>query len=72
MFPTLREHVDGMRRPLSTGLAGAPTPAAQYLRMSTEHQKYSIANQVDAISAYAAAHDLVIIRTYIDEAKERA
>jgi hypothetical protein len=37
--------------------------------MSTEHQKYSIANQVDAISAYAAAHDLVIIRTYIDEAK---
>jgi DNA invertase Pin-like site-specific DNA recombinase len=25
-------------------------PAAQYLRMSTEHQQYSFANQADAIA----------------------
>ena len=29
--------------------------AAQYLRVSTEHQQYSIANQVAAIALYAAA-----------------
>ena len=27
-------------------------PAAQYLRMSTEHQRYSLKNQADAIAAY--------------------
>jgi hypothetical protein len=29
-------------------------PAAQYLRMSTEHQQYSLDNQSDAIAKYAA------------------
>jgi hypothetical protein len=28
-------------------------PAAQYIRMSTEHQQYSTANQADAIVRYA-------------------
>ena len=28
--------------------------AAQYVRMSTEHQKYSTENQAEAIAAYAA------------------
>ena len=41
--------------------------AAQYVRMSTDYQRYSIENQAAAIAAYAQAHDLSIIRTYRDE-----
>ena len=41
-------------------------PAAQYLRMSKEHQRYSIRNQARAISAYAAQHGLSIVKTYTD------
>lgn len=43
-----------------------PVPAAQYLRMSTEHQRYSIRNQARAISAYAAQHGFQIVKTYSD------
>jgi DNA invertase Pin-like site-specific DNA recombinase len=43
--------------------------AAQYLRMSTEHQQYSLDNQADAIARYAADHGFIIIKTYIDPAK---
>jgi DNA invertase Pin-like site-specific DNA recombinase len=32
---------------------GSRLPAAQYLRMSTEHQQYSLDNQADAIRKYA-------------------
>ena len=31
-----------------------PIRAAEYVRMSTEHQRYSTENQSDAIRAYAA------------------
>jgi DNA invertase Pin-like site-specific DNA recombinase len=41
-------------------------PAAQYLRMSTEHQKYSLANQADAIREYADANSFEIVSTYED------
>lgn len=41
--------------------------AAQYVRMSTDYQKYSIANQAAAIAAYAQLHGLSIVRTYRDE-----
>jgi DNA invertase Pin-like site-specific DNA recombinase len=41
--------------------------AAQYVRMSTDRQRYSIQNQAAAIAAYAHAHDLKIVRTYADE-----
>ncbi|WP_369720175.1 recombinase family protein [Bradyrhizobium sp. LLZ17] len=34
--------------------------------MSTDHQKYSTENQKDAIAAYAARHNLTIVRTYED------
>ena len=44
-------------------------PAAQYLRMSTEHQQYSIANQIAAIALYAAAHGMGIVRSFTDEGK---
>lgn len=48
----------------STGLR-----AAQYVRMSTDHQKYSTQNQSDAIAAYAALHNLTIVRYYSDEGR---
>jgi hypothetical protein len=40
--------------------------AAQYLRVSTEQQKYSIENQAAAIAAYAARRNIGIVRTYSD------
>jgi DNA invertase Pin-like site-specific DNA recombinase len=43
--------------------------AAQYLRMSTGHQQYSIANQSAAIALYAAAHNIAIVCSFIDEGK---
>lgn len=46
-----------------------PSLAAQYLRMSTEHQQYSLANQNDAIQAYARQHGFKVIQTYSDSAK---
>ncbi|MFK4385163.1 recombinase family protein [Bradyrhizobium sp. USDA 223] len=41
--------------------------AAQYVRMSTERQQYSIQNQAAAIAAYAHSNKLTIVRTYRDE-----
>ena len=41
-------------------------PAAQYLRMSTERQEYSLDNQATAIKDYADTHDFEIVRTYAD------
>jgi DNA invertase Pin-like site-specific DNA recombinase len=43
--------------------------AAKYVRMSTDYQKYSTENQSDAIAAYAALHNLTIVRTYADEGR---
>ena len=37
--------------------------AARYVRMSTDHQRYSTENQADAIAIYAAAHGFEIVRT---------
>jgi len=44
-------------------------PAAQYLRMSTENQQYSLHNQADAIARYAAQRGFQIVRTYSDAAR---
>ena len=41
--------------------------AAQYVRMSTDYQKYSIENQAVVIAAFAQLHKLTIVRTYRDE-----
>jgi len=41
--------------------------AAQYVRMSTDHQRYSIDNQVAVMGAYAMAHGISIVRIYKDE-----
>ena len=43
--------------------------AAEYVRMSTEHQKYSTENQADEIRSYAKLHNMEIIRTYSDAGK---
>lgn len=43
--------------------------AAEYVRMSTEHQKYSTENQSDAIQRYAELHDMEVVKTYSDAGK---
>jgi DNA invertase Pin-like site-specific DNA recombinase len=43
--------------------------AAQYVRMSTEHQRYSTENQSDAIGLYAEQRGYQIIKTYSDAGK---
>ncbi|MCJ9729384.1 recombinase family protein [Bradyrhizobium sp. PRIMUS42] len=41
--------------------------AAQYVRMSTDRQQYSIQNQAAVIAAYAHARNFTLVRTYKDE-----
>ncbi|MCZ4342472.1 recombinase family protein [Sphingomonadaceae bacterium G21617-S1] len=43
--------------------------AAQYVRMSTDHQRYSTTNQRDAIALYALHHGFEVVRTYADEGR---
>lgn len=45
------------------------TPAAQYVRMSTEHQQYSTENQRDVIREYAQRRGYAIIETYADDGR---
>ena len=44
-------------------------PVAQYLRMSTEHQQYSLENQSSAMQKYAESQGFVIVQTYSDAAR---
>jgi DNA invertase Pin-like site-specific DNA recombinase len=44
-------------------------PAAQYVRMSTEDQQFSIENQKSAIQEYAARHRFSVVKTYADAGK---
>jgi DNA invertase Pin-like site-specific DNA recombinase len=46
-----------------------PLRVAQYVRMSTEHQRYSTQDQADAIAKYAQEHNMTIVRTYTDDGK---
>ncbi len=55
--------------PSSPSGSGTIRRAAQYVRMSTEHQQYSTENQADKIREYANRRDLEIVRTYADEGK---
>ena len=43
--------------------------AAQYVRMSTDHQKYSTQNQSEAIAAYAVQRNIEIVRQYADQGR---
>lgn len=56
-------------RDTQTNTPKSPVRAAQYVRMSTEHQRYSTQNQADAIAQYAKEHGMQIVRTYEDEGK---
>lgn len=44
-------------------------PVVQYVRMSTDHQRYSIANQRVANEAYASRYGMDIVRTFEDHGK---
>src|SRR3984893_1864121 len=58
-----------------TGSKGAeegtqgPIRAAEYVRMSTEHQKYPTENQGEIIRRYAEQRGLTLVRTYEDSGK---
>jgi DNA invertase Pin-like site-specific DNA recombinase len=56
-------------RPQGDDTPPALIRAAQYVRMSTEHQRYSTENQADVIAQYAARRGFEIIRTYEDSGK---
>ncbi|WP_157314543.1 recombinase family protein [Chitinibacter sp. GC72] len=57
-------HIEGDASEFSLNLR-----AAQYVRMSTEHQQYSTENQADKIREYAVRRNIEIVRTYADEGK---
>jgi predicted site-specific integrase-resolvase len=50
-------------------VADIEIPVAQYVRMSTEHQRYSTENQQLAIADYALVHGMRIVKTYADAGK---
>ena len=52
-----------------SGLPDQPIRAAEYVRMSTDHQKYSTGNQSDAIRLYAEARGIEVVTTYADAGK---
>jgi len=47
----------------------AQVRAAEYVRMSTDHQRYSTEDQSDAIREYAQRRGIEIVRTYSDHGK---
>ena len=60
-------------KPVKEGsMAQAMVPAAQYLRMSTDHQQYSLDNQADVIVKFATTYNFSIIKTYADGRQKRA
>ena len=65
-FPLPGANTDMLTTPPSTS---PPRRAAQYVRMSTEHQQYSTENQADRILEYARHNRIEIVRTYADEGK---
>jgi DNA invertase Pin-like site-specific DNA recombinase len=42
---------------------------AEYVRMSTDKQDTSVANQRTAIAAYASAHHMIVAQSYVDEGR---
>jgi DNA invertase Pin-like site-specific DNA recombinase len=55
--------------PLEPKSASKLIRAAQYVRMSTEHQQYSTENQGKAITRYAEQHGMEIVATFADSGK---
>ncbi|MDR6449964.1 UNVERIFIED_ORG: DNA invertase Pin-like site-specific DNA recombinase [Burkholderia sp. 1263] len=58
-----------MQQAAVASVSFAGTSAAQYVRMSTDHQQYSIGNQKQAIADFAAARNIAVIATYEDAGK---
>lgn len=56
-------------KPELSSVEGTSLRAAEYVRMSTEHQQYSTQNQVDKIREYAARRGIQVVKTYADEGK---
>jgi DNA invertase Pin-like site-specific DNA recombinase len=54
---------------VTTDIEGGRRNAALYLRMSTEQQVYSLANQAQAMLAYAEAHAMDVVTIYADEGR---
>jgi DNA invertase Pin-like site-specific DNA recombinase len=55
---------------MAPGLPSMPRVlAAQYIRMSTEHQRYSLENQAAAIAEYAETWGYAVVQTYADAGK---
>ncbi|MDH2352278.1 recombinase family protein [Bradyrhizobium sp. SSUT112] len=52
---------------IASGPAARLQRAVQYVRMSTDNQRYSTENQAEVIAAYAQSRSLSIVRTYSDE-----
>lgn len=44
-------------------------PVAEYMRMSTDQQRYSIEYQCGVIRKYAVQHSMSVVRTYLDDGK---
>lgn len=51
------------------GKEGSAVPVAEYVRMSTDKQDMSVENQRQAIAKYAAAHNMRVAQSYVDEAR---
>jgi DNA invertase Pin-like site-specific DNA recombinase len=52
--------------PIEIGSTRGTLRAAQYVRVSTDQQKYTIENQAAAIAAYAVRRNISIVHTYSD------
>jgi DNA invertase Pin-like site-specific DNA recombinase len=63
------DQVDGLLLGGTMTDAKSLVPAALYLRMSTEHQQYSLENQSMAIRKYADSRGFEVIQTYSDAAR---
>ncbi|MEZ2416356.1 recombinase family protein [Luteibacter sp. RCC_6_2] len=58
-----------MAMPPAPGKQAVGTPVAEYVRMSTDHQVYSPAQQSAAITAFAVANRMRIVRRYLDHGR---
>jgi DNA invertase Pin-like site-specific DNA recombinase len=65
----MEQNVDLERTDMLAAAKPSDLRAAEYVRMSTEHQQYSTENQRDRIRDYAARRGFEIVRTYADEGK---
>ena len=61
--------VDQNRERSVDDAGGRVIRAAEYVRMSTEHQRYSTENQSDEIRKYASSRGIEIVKTYADSGK---